>query len=125
NSDGEPQHIISILEDITARRNAEDELRATKNFYEGIINDIPIEVAVLDADKRYMFLSKKAIDDPVLRQWLVGKNDYDFCKYRDKPLHVAQSREEKLDLAVREKRKVSWEETMTNKYGVPVYNIRN
>lgn len=125
NSDGEPQHIISILEDITGRRNAEDELRATKNFYEGIINDIPIEVAVLDAEKRYMFLSKKAIDDPVLRQWLVGKNDYDFCKYRDKPLHVAQSREEKLDLAVREKRKVSWEETMTNKYGVPVYNIRN
>ena len=68
------------------------EIKKQRNFYESILNQVPAEIIVSDYNHNYIFISESAVKDPKLREWLIGKNDFDFCRYRDYPLEFAQKR---------------------------------
>jgi signal transduction histidine kinase/BarA-like signal transduction histidine kinase len=79
----------SLEQKVTERAK---EINTQRNFYESILNQVPAEIIVADRNQNYIFISESAVKDPVLRQWLIGKNDFDFCRYRDYPLEFAQKR---------------------------------
>lgn len=63
-----------------------------KTFYEELINNIPADIVVFTADHKYHFLSRQAVKDADMRNWLIGKDDYEYCAYRNKPTSLADER---------------------------------
>lgn len=94
-------------------------------FYEDILNKIPADIAVFDAQHRYVFLNPKGIADNELRQWMIGKDDFDYCAYRKKPIQIAHSRRQRFDQLRREKKLLSWEEELKQPNGEVRHHLRN
>ncbi|PSQ97045.1 MAG: hypothetical protein BRD55_03800 [Bacteroidetes bacterium SW_9_63_38] len=70
------------LVDSTEARQREDALSALTSFYEQALKELPIEVAVMDPDGQYLFLTPEAVDDDEMREWLIGKTAVDYARRR-------------------------------------------
>lgn len=92
--DGKPEWMYGTHEDISYRKSQEDSLLKQKLFYEGILNTIPSDIAVFDENHRYLFVNPIAIKDEKVREWIIGKDDFDYCKEFSKPVSLAKNRRE-------------------------------
>jgi len=68
--------------DITDKVTMEKTLEKQRLFYEKILNEIPADIAIFSPDHRYLFLNKGAIQNEETRQWIIGKDDFEFCAYK-------------------------------------------
>jgi len=70
---------VSTHEDITERRRAEDELAAMKNFLDTIIQNMPVPIAIRDAQSRRFILVNRAyeafVEKP--REEIIGTTVFD------------------------------------------------
>jgi PAS domain S-box-containing protein len=77
---GEPMAFISVIRDISERKQTEDALRDSEEFLSSIIENIPNMIFVKDAETlRFVKFNKEG--EKLLgqnRQDLIGKNDYGF-----------------------------------------------
>jgi PAS domain S-box-containing protein len=81
-------------------------------FLENIVQTIPIDLVVFDTAHRYLFVSRTAIKDDELREWIIGKTDIDYCKYRNKPLDLVSKRRLTFEKVLKEKKPAATEETI-------------
>jgi PAS domain S-box-containing protein len=114
-----------IILDITEKKLAERKLEEQRRFYEDILNQIPADIAVFDANHTYLFLNPVAIKDPELRKWFIGKRDEDYCKLKNKPMSIAEGRRATFNKVVESKKLNFWEEKLTGPDGKPEYHLRN
>ena len=108
------QYASLYLTNITPRRNAEQQLAQQREFYETILNQLPVGVAVLDADHRYLFVNPAVAPDPVTRAWLLGKDSIEACLYRQRSMAMVEQQNAYFAQAVQERQEVSWEETVAD-----------
>ncbi len=74
---GQPQYILGMASDITERRRAEDELRASERQLRQFIEEAPVCVAMFDRDIRYLAASRRWIND-----YGFGRSDlFGVCLY--------------------------------------------
>ncbi|HEX8424777.1 PAS domain-containing protein [Hymenobacter sp.] len=99
------------LTDVTARQQAEQQLREQRLFYESILNNVPTGISVMDADFRYVFVNPAVEPDPIIRAGLAGKTIAEAGRYRQRPPDVITQRHQGFELALREQREVAWEES--------------
>ncbi|MBO2009824.1 PAS domain-containing hybrid sensor histidine kinase/response regulator [Hymenobacter negativus] len=104
--------VTLYLTDITAWRRAEQRLIEQREFYETILEQVPIALAVVDAEFRYLFANPAVEPNPTVRAWMLGKTNEEACEYHQRPLAIAMQRRHYFELAVRERREVLWEETI-------------
>ncbi len=109
--------VISIQRDITERKRAEEEVKRLKAFYEQVLDDLPADVSVLDPEGRILYLNTSSVRDPEMRQWLLGKTAFDYCRRRNLDLEIARRRHAFVRRAVEEKRIVRFEEALRNRAG--------
>ena len=58
---GKPRYILGIMEDVTERKQQEDELRRTRTFLDTIIENMPAMLTVKDAaELRYVLVNRAA-----------------------------------------------------------------
>ena len=69
---------------------------------------MPTEFAVLNAKWQYLFVNHNSIKDPEFREWMIGKTDYDFCRYRNKDYSIAENRHKQYNELARTKTKKEW-----------------
>ena len=94
--------LLSIHRDITQRKRAEARTREMKTFYENILDEVPVEIAVLDAEGRYRYINRAVLDDAELRRWMIGKTDLDYARRRGKDFDLYRERHDRvLDLIAR------------------------
>ncbi|UOQ68674.1 PAS domain-containing hybrid sensor histidine kinase/response regulator [Hymenobacter volaticus] len=98
------------LTDVTARQQVEQQLAEQRLFYENTLSQVPMAVAVIDTDFRYMFVNPALEPDPTLRAWMVGKTNEESGAFRERPSAIIARRRQCFNQALREKREVSWEE---------------
>ncbi len=84
---------LSIV-NITEVRLNEAELNRTQNFYKTILNNIPADIAVFDLAQNYQFINIQAVANAEIRDWLIGKNDYDYFKLKGLDTAIADKRRE-------------------------------
>ncbi|UYZ61136.1 PAS domain-containing protein [Hymenobacter latericus] len=58
--------------DVTEEHRAEQRLQAQQAFYQNILDTLPVEVVVLDAEQRYCYANPAAVPDEEQRRWLPG-----------------------------------------------------
>jgi PAS domain S-box-containing protein len=111
--------------DVTDAFGYRQRLQEQQKFYEQIMDNIPADIAVFDAEHTYLYLNPIAIKDPELRKWMIGKKDEDYCKLRNKPMSIAAARREKFLAVVASKTLNSWEETLVSPDGNTQHHLRN
>lgn len=113
-----------IFYDATEKVNAEEAIAKQKQFYEDILNNVPSDIAVVSPNFEYLFVNPDAIRDEATRKWIIGKNDFDFCRERGKDISLAINRRTKLETALAQKHELAWEERMVSRAGEVTYHVR-
>nr|MDQ2794542.1 PAS domain S-box protein [Bacteroidota bacterium] len=118
--------VISLGIDLTESKRAAEQVLQQQEFYESVLNLLPFDVAVFDAEHRFRFVNPAAVSDPVIRQNLIGMSNTEYFAQRQ-PQHpeLGQQREQYFDLAVRTRTDVTWEETRTDRRGHPQLMVRH
>ncbi|WP_460503535.1 ATP-binding protein, partial [Hymenobacter agri] len=106
----EDDTVLLFLTDITAQRQAEQEVAEQREFYETVMAFLPAVVTVLDPDEHYRYLNPYAEPDAVQRRARIGRTFADHCTVRGLPPEVAQRRHRLFERAVSTRKLVSWEE---------------
>lgn len=109
--------IWSSLRDISVRRQAEQRVRQLNTFYERVLDELPIEMAVFDSEGRYLFINPAALPDEELRAWLVGRTPTDYAEYRDLDPTIFEERERMIEEVFASGEVRRFEETITDQSG--------
>jgi len=105
---GNTTHWIAIERDVTEKVFSANEISNQKKFTEDILNNIPADIAVFDSSHNYLFLNPNAIKDDETRQWLIGKNDFDYAKHRGLSNELALTRRQIFNTTVKNKTTYEW-----------------
>lgn len=114
-----------LVEQHSELLQGEQELHSIKDFYARVIDFVPGELVVLDRHFRYVLINKLAVKNDEIRAWLIGKDDFEYCAYRQRPVSIAEKRREKLVVAQTTKQLVKWEESLPSGTGESIYYVRN
>jgi len=68
--------------DITRMIEAEANLIRRESFYKEVLDNMPADLAVFDKDHRYRYVNPNGIKNKSIREWIVGKNDYEYAAYK-------------------------------------------
>lgn len=95
-----------------------------KEFYESILNNIPSDIVVFDADHKYLFANPGAIKNDELRKYIIGKDDFEYATYRNRDPTIAAERRAQF-LEVKELGKtIGWEENQIDPNGNKLTYLR-
>ena len=92
-------------------------MAASKEFYEKILNKIPIDIAVFDKAHKYMFVNEAAIQNKERRDFIIGKDDFDYAKHFNIPIEEAKRRREMFDFVKDTGLEKEWVQETTSKKG--------
>ncbi len=102
------EEYISIRHEITESVKNKQAILSQKVFYENILHNIPVDIAVFNEKHQYVFLNKEAIKNDDLRAWLIGKDDFDYGVLKGLPASFAQVRRDKFNDALISENDVVW-----------------
>ena len=96
---GRINQYISIRFDITEKILFQEKIEEQRSFYDTILNNIPVDIAVFDPDHRYLFINPFAVNNTEVREFLIGKTDFDYCEHYGKEIKIAEKRRELFNRA--------------------------
>jgi diguanylate cyclase (GGDEF)-like protein/PAS domain S-box-containing protein len=92
---GRPTYVLGVMEDVTERRRAEDDLRRTRAFLDTVIENVPAMLFVKEPNElRYMLMNRageKLLG--ISRDQIIGKNDHDLLPSAVADIAAARDRE--------------------------------
>lgn len=94
-----------------------DEMQEQKEFYEFILNNLPADVAVFDTNHNYIFINPKGIANKKIRDFMIGKNDFDYAKLKNISDDKAKQRRKLFNSVLRKKNAVTWQDEFLDKNG--------
>jgi signal transduction histidine kinase len=95
-----------------------------RDFYEKILNTLPIDIAVFDVDHKYLFVNPGAIKGEEYRKFIIGKDDFQYCEYRNRDISLAEIRRSRFLEVKRQGKEIRWEDTVKDPQGVPITSLR-
>jgi len=112
-----------IIQNITERKNAEMESNIKRFFNDSVLYNIPADIAYFDKDHNYLFINSRGVADLAIRNWLIGKNDFDYCKMKGIDDSMATIRRRYFNQAVQTRKEVDWIDEIINE-GKKIYILR-
>ncbi|AMR28032.1 hypothetical protein A0257_13655 [Hymenobacter psoromatis] len=109
--DGALQLVVATGIDITKRYEAEQKLVEQQAFCEFVLNHLPSDIGIFDAQYRYLFVNERGISDPETRQWVIGRDNFEYFARTGRPRAMAERRHAFFQEAERERRLVMREES--------------
>jgi PAS domain S-box-containing protein len=95
-----------------------------KEFYENILNKIPTDIAVFAPNHKYLFVNPGAIQNPALRKYIVGKDDFEYATFRNRDKSIAEKRREKFLEVINSNKEIRWEDSLKNPKGNTITHLR-
>lgn len=124
-------YYIGNCRDVTDFIKSQEEITKQKEFYGKILDRLPIDLGVWDENHRYLFLNREAIKNDELRNFIIGKDDFQYAKHTGRDESFAKSRREKFLKALENKEIVEWEDQIIDLLGnqrfftrkfIPIYH---
>ena len=72
---------------------------------------MPFQIGVYDVDGRYCYLNRASVKSPEMRQWLIGRTDFDYCRKRNLSIAIAEQRQDAIKRCLTEQITVEIEES--------------
>jgi len=116
--------VVCIIREITDTVKAKKSADEAKEFYESLIDSINVDIAVLDAEDRYLLAGKHGVNDDEVRKWIIGKNDFDYCEKLDIPREIAVARAQMYGLSSQLRKPVEWLEELSGESGNTSFFVR-
>ncbi|AMJ64792.1 PAS domain-containing protein [Hymenobacter sp. PAMC 26628] len=104
-------YVNAYVVDVTARHQAERQMREQQAFYERVLDELPSQVAVFGPDQRYCYLNARSVPDAAERRQWLGKTMLDTAGFMGRPPDVAARRHDLMAQAVAERRGLEWQES--------------
>ncbi len=98
---------------------------AENDFMRTIMDKVPVDIVIFDPDHRYLYLNKKAIKSDELREYIIGKDDFQYMAHTGRDESLARSRREWFNRAKETKTPQSYEENLIDKDGNAFTGLRN
>lgn len=114
---GELRLLVSTGLNITERYQAEKRLVEQRAFYEFIFNQLPCDIGIFDENYRYLFVNERGISNPEVREWVIGRDNFEYFARTGRPRAMAEERHARFEQAVRERQLVSYAESFTRPDG--------
>ena len=121
---GEIQDLSTAVKNQNERDSLFEQVNTQKDFYENILNNIPVDIAVFDENHKYLFVNPQAIKNDDLRSYIIGKDDFDYCKYVDRDMEVAKLRREQFNIIKESGATIEWQDFFETKDGKQVSVLR-
>lgn len=80
------------LTDITGFKQISKEHQRIDKLFSELISLSPMDIAIFDENHRYLYLNGKGVKESPIREWLIGKDDFEYCIFRNKPISIAERR---------------------------------
>lgn len=125
--DSEIDKIKRFTNGITASLSkslAERETKKQKEFTEELLNNLPADIAVFTPDHKYQFVNSTSIKDKKTREWIIGKDDFEYCEKRGLGPELAESRRDAFNQVVESKIDIEWVADHIQKNGSHQYILR-
>jgi signal transduction histidine kinase/CheY-like chemotaxis protein len=116
--------ILELEQELARQRAAVAAEAEQRAFYQDILFELPVDVAVFNEAHRYRFLNPQAIRNPEIRAWIVGKDDFEYCAYRGFDPSRAVGRRAGFEQALAERRELAWEESLPQPDGSTRHFLR-
>jgi PAS domain S-box-containing protein len=94
-----------------------------KQFTDEILNKIPTEIAVYDSQEKYLYVNPKGIESQEIRDWVIGKTDFDLCKLKGLDPALAEKRHWSFQ-NINKNNNVEWIDEITQEDGSTKYMLR-
>ena len=107
----------TVIRDVTEQREAEEELRHLKDFYEQVLDAMPIDLAIFGPEGRYEYVTPSAISDPERREHVIGMTDVEYAQERGYDLETARRRLNAIQRVARTREMEQFEETIEDHDG--------
>ena len=108
NASKDNSHFFIVIQDHTELKNALGDQTKLKEFYEQILDELPTDVAVFDSNHRYLYVNQLGIKNSDIRNWIIGKTDFDYCELKNINAQVAIDRSSYFKKALNEKQTQSF-----------------
>jgi PAS domain S-box-containing protein len=95
-----------------------------RDFYKELLDNMPADVGVFNEDQKYLYVNPHAVKDPEMRKWIIGKDDFDYCKARNIPTTIAKDRRDKFKDFLRNKSTYYTFEETSERNNVASHNLR-
>ncbi len=117
-------YCIMFMGDVTEHQQITNRLDKQKAFYENILNKLPTDIAVFDANHRYLFVNPGAIGNPEYRKAIIGKDDYEYAAYRGRDATVADKRRSQFLEVKKTGQEIRWEDGLRAPDGKLITHLR-
>ena len=112
-TDAELPKLIALMSDSSVTSE-----NADAQLYRDIVENLNTDIAVFDINGRYRYVNKRAVADPVVRRWLVGKTNVEYASYRGMPLDIAAQRDDVVLEVIRTGKPITFYESLTDRDGI-------
>ncbi len=81
-------------------------------FFETILNKLPLDIAIFDANHKYIFVNPGAIKNDEFRKYIIGKDDFEYAAYRGRDISVAEYRRQQFLEIKKTHSEIRWEDNI-------------
>jgi signal transduction histidine kinase/ActR/RegA family two-component response regulator len=114
---GELRLLVSMGLNVTERYQAEKQLVEQRAYYEFIFNQLPCDIGIFDSQYRYLFVNERGISDPATREWVIGRDNFEYFARTGRPRAMGEARHARFEQAVRERQLVTYAESFVRPEG--------
>jgi two-component sensor histidine kinase/PAS domain-containing protein len=118
------ERVSGIIKENTRWVHVNNRAEDQKKFYEAILNNIPVDIAIFNYEHKYMYLNPVAVKNQDVRDFLLGRDDFDYCRVRNIDTTKAEARREKFVYARDNRQVVEFEDDGKNSDGSAKYVMR-
>jgi nitrogen-specific signal transduction histidine kinase len=104
------QFLSILFEELKSKIELSEDFENQRKFFERLFDEIPVDMSIIDLDKRFKYLNKRAVKDDKLRKWMVGKTNSDYFILKNIDKEIGFRREVFLQQAIDSDSLVSFED---------------
>jgi signal transduction histidine kinase len=99
-----------LFDELMNKLQLDGDFENQRMFFENLFDEVPVDLAIFDADRKFRYLNKTAVKDDQLRHWMIGKTNTDYFNLKNFDADIGLSRERYFQAALDSNKLVSFED---------------